>query len=160
MKLQLPAGSGTENKMTENSLIAQLIKNIKGELGTDEQMEAIALKAYEMGLNYSETKRFDNSRFYHNYQFQLDDGSTVMSTNFYNLFMNRNQTAAYMDAEKAVREFFDDEKGVLFSLVRNQRFGINGVFKACMSPHEPQQLNYSDFVLIIACFCAGVMSLQ
>jgi hypothetical protein len=113
-----------------------------------------------MGLNYSETKRFDNSRFYHNYQFMLDDGSTVMSTNFYNLFMNRNQTAAYMEAEQVVGQFFDDEKKVLFNLVRNQRFGINSVFKACLSPHEPQQLNYSDFVLVIACFCAGVMSMQ
>lgn len=146
--------------MTENSLIAQLIKNIKGDLGTDEKMEHIALKAYEMGLNYSETKRFDNSRHYHNYRFRLDDGSTVLSTNFYNMFMSRNQTSAYMDAEKAVREFFNDEKGVLFGLVRNQRFGINGVFKACMSPQEPQQLNYSDFVLVIACFCAGVMIMQ
>ena len=123
-------------------------------------MEEIAVKAYEMGLNYSQTKRFDNSRFYHNYKFRLDDGSTVMSTNFYNLFMNRNQTGAYMEAEQVVRQFFDDEKGVLFHMVRDQRFGINGVFKACMSSHEPQQLNYSDFVLVIACFCAGVMSMQ
>ena len=146
--------------MSENSLIAQLIHAVKGELGTDTNMENIALKAYEMGLNYSETKRFDNSRHYHNYQFKLDDGSTVMSTNFYNLFMNRNQTAAYMEAEQVVGRFFDDEKKVLFNLVRNQRFGINGVFKAVMSPGEPQQLNYSDFVLVIACFCAGVMSMQ
>ena len=146
--------------MSENSLIAQLITTIKGELGTDSRMEDIAMKAYEMGINYSQTKRFDNSRHYHNYRFMLDDGSSVLSTNFFNMFMSRNQTGAYMDAEQAVRQFFDDEKGVLFSLVRNQRFGINGVFKACMSPHEPQQLNYSDFVLVIACFCAGVMSLQ
>lgn len=146
--------------MAENSLIAQLIQIIKGELGTDEKMETIALKAYEMGLNYSETKRFDNSRHYHNYHFMLDDGSSVLSTNFFNLFMNRNQTAAYMEAEQAVGKFFDDDKQVLFHLVRDQRFGINGVFKACMSPHEPQQLNYSDFVLVIACFCAGVMSMQ
>ncbi|MBR5230156.1 MAG: hypothetical protein IKW01_04790 [Firmicutes bacterium] len=146
--------------MSQNSLITQLIAAIKGDIGTDLKMEAIAEKAYEMGLDYSRTKRFDNSRHYHNYRFILDDGSSVLSTNFFNLFMTRNQTGAYMDAEKAVRQFFDDEKGVLFSLVRNQRFGINGVFKACMSPHEPQQLNYSDFVLVIACFCAGVMNPQ
>ena len=146
--------------MSENSLLAQIIVKVKGDMGAGPLMEEIAVKAYEMGLNYSQTKRFDNSRFYHNYKFRLDDGSTVISTNFYNLFMNRNQTGAYMEAEQVVRQFFDDEKGVLFHMVRDQRFGINGVFKACMSPHEPQQLNYSDFVLVIACFCAGVMSMQ
>ena len=72
--------------------------------------------------------------------------------------MGVDQTGAYMDAEQAVREFFDDSDLTLFRLVRDKRLGINGVFKAVMSPGEPQQINYTDYVLIIACFCAGVMN--
>ena len=76
--------------------------------------------------------------------------------------MSRNQTGAYIDAEKALKELTDDKKALdtIFRLVRDQRFGINGVFKAIMSPDEPQQLNYIDFVLVIASFCAGVVSPQ
>ncbi len=140
-------------------MIEGLIKEIKGELAVKSpEARAIAERAYEMGQSYAATKRFDNSRFYHNYQFRLDDGSTVLSTNYFNIFMSRNQTPAYMDAEKAVKKFFDDEKQVVFRLVRDKRIGINGAFKAIMSPGEPQQLNYTDFVLVIASFCAGVVN--
>ncbi len=139
-------------------LIDGLVKHIKGEFAVGDEAKAIAGQAYEMGVKYKETKRFDNSRLYHNYKFHLDDGSTVMSTNYFNIFTSRNQTSAYMDAEKAVKNFFDDEKQVVFRLVRDKRIGINGAFKAIMSPGEPQQLNYTDFVLIIAAFCAGVVN--
>ena len=42
------------------------------------------------------------------------------------------QTPAYMQAEEHLQEFFDDDDEMLFHLVRDQRFGINGVFKAVM----------------------------
>jgi len=139
-------------------LVNDLLKKIKGEYAAEGEMAANAMRAYEMGAAYAQTRRFDNSRFYHNYKYQLDDGSTVLSSNFFNLFTNRHQTAAYMDAEAAVKEFIEDKDDKLFHLVRDQRFGINGVFKAVMSPSEPQQLNYIDYVVVIACFCAGVMN--
>ena len=136
-----------------------LLKEIKGEmsLGSAEARE-MAEKAYEMGRIYAQTKRFDNSRFYHNYHFRLDDSSSVMSSNFFNIFMSRNQTPAYMAAEKALRVLFDDSEQTIFHMVRDKRNGINGVFKAIMSPGEPQQLNFLDFVLVIAAFCAGVVN--
>lgn len=146
--------------LDKNVLLEGLLTNIKGEMAVKSPSAVeIAEKAYEMGQNYAKTKRFDNSRFYHNYQFRLDDGSSVMSSNFFNIFMSRNQTPAYMDAEKALRVFFDDATNdVVFRLVRDKRIGINGAFKAVMSPGEPQQLNYADFVLVIAAFCAGVVN--
>lgn len=143
--------------LEKDVLLKGLIAKIKGELSADSpETVAIIEQAYEMGQNYANTKRFDNSRFYHNYQFRLDDGSSVMSSNFFNIFMSRNQTPAYMDAEKAVKQFIDDADNTVFRLVRDKRIGINGAFKAIMSPKEPQQLNYADFVLVIAGFCAGV----
>ena len=146
--------------LEKDVLLRGLIKNIKGELSVESpEAAAIAQQAYEMGQNYAKTKRFDNSRFYHNYQFRLDDGSTVMSSNFFNIFMSRNQTPAYMAAEKELRAFLDDAANdVVFRLVRDKRIGINGAFKAIMSPKEPQQLNFVDFVLVIAAFCAGVVN--
>lgn len=144
--------------LQRDDLIDALIKNIMGELANIEQYKENAEKAYDMGLRYGETKRFDNSRFYHNYQFRLDDGENISSSSFFNQFMSRFQTHAYMDAEQAVKNFFDDDKDRLFHMVRDQRIGINGVFKAIMSPKEPQQLNVNDFILIIAAFCSGVMS--
>lgn len=146
--------------LEKDVLVKELIKSIKGELSV-ESSEAmrIAETAYEMGQNYAKTKRFDNSRFYHNYQFRLDDGSCVMSSNFFNIFMSRNQTPAYMEAEKVLRPFLDDAaNNTVFRLVRDKRIGINGAFKAIMSPGEPQQLNFVDFVLVIAAFCAGVVN--
>lgn len=146
--------------LEKDVLVRELIKSIKGELSA-ESPEAlrIAETAYEMGENYAKTKRFDNSRFYHNYQFRLDDGSCVMSSSFFNIFMSRNQTPAYMEAEKVLRPFLEDAANdVVFRLVRDKRIGINGAFKAIMSPGEPQQLNFVDFVLVIAAFCAGVVS--
>ena len=146
--------------LEKDVLLKELTASIKGEFAANSPaaME-IAEKAYEMGQNFAKTKRFDNSRFYHNYQFRLDDGSTVMSSNFFNIFTSRNQTGAYMDAEKALRPFFQDaENDTIFRLVRDKRIGINGAFKAVMSPSEPQQLNYPDFVLVIAAFCAGVVN--
>lgn len=145
--------------LEKDALLKGLIKNIKGELSVDSPEAAdIAEKAYEMGQNYAKTRRFDNSRFYRNYQFRLDDGTTVMSSNFFNIFMSRNQTPAYMEAERALRAFFDDTDQTIFRMVRDKRIGINGAFKAIMSPKEPQQLNFVDFVLVIAAFCAGVVN--
>ena len=37
--------------MSENSLLAQIIVKVKGDMGAGPLMEEIALKAYEMGLN-------------------------------------------------------------------------------------------------------------
>ena len=150
-----------ENLMLEREiLVNDLLKKIKGEFAVTGESQKDAFKAYDMGVQYGQTRRFDNSRFYHNYKFRLDDGTSVMSTSFFNIFMSRNQTGAYIDAEKALKEFFTDARQLdaIFHLVRDQRFGINGVFKAIMSPQEPQQLNYIDFVLVIACFCAGVVN--
>ena len=145
--------------MEKDILIDGLLKQVKGELALESQeARRIAEQAYDMGQRYRETKRFDNSRFYHNYKFRLDDGSSVMSSNFFNIFMSRNQSPAYMAAEKALREFFDDGDQTIFRMVRDKRNGINGVFKAILSPGEPQQLNFVDFVLVIACFCAGAVN--
>ena len=144
--------------LLREDLVKALIEKIMSSHSAGGKMEELALRAYDMGVEYSKTKRFDNSRFYHNYQFRLDDGSRVLSSNFFNQFTTRNQTGAYMDAEAAVKEFFDDADQTLFRLVRDKRLGINGVFKAVMSPSEPQQINYTDYVLIIAAFCAGVMN--
>ncbi len=139
-------------------LVNELLKSIQGPLAPEGKMAPLAFRAYDMGVDYAATKRFDNSRHYHNYQFRLDDGTKALSSNFFNQFTVRNQTGAYMDAEAAVRKFFDDSDQTLFRMVRDKRLGINGVFKAVMSPGEPQQINYTDYVLIIACFCAGVMN--
>lgn len=144
--------------LQHDDLIKDLIKNIMGELAEVRQYEEIASRAYDMGVMYFKTKRFDNSRYYHNYQFRLDDGSKISSSSYFNQFMSRSQTHAYLDAEKAVKTFFADDNDELFHLVRDKRNGINGVFKAIMSPKEPQQLNFNDFVLIIAAFCSGIMN--
>lgn len=144
--------------LDKESLIKDLLTVIKGEFALGGESEAHAKQAYEMGEAYAKTKRFDNSRFYHNYQFQLNDGARVSSSSFFNQFMSRTQTSAYMDAEKAVIRFIPDDNQVVFRMVRDKRNGINGVFKAVMSPGEPQQLNHADFVLVIACFCAGVVN--
>lgn len=146
--------------MSDNSFIQKLVENIAGTFALGTETESMANQAYNMGLDYSKTKRFDNSRHYHNYQLRLDDGNTVLSSNYFNLFTSRNQTAAYMDAEQHVKNLLGHDDQTLFHLVRDKRIGINGVFKAIMSPKEPQQLNYSDFVLIIACFCTGVLGIS
>ena len=143
--------------MEKDKIISGLLDRIMGNLA-GQKAQAHVERAFEMGTEYAKTRRFDNSRFYHNYQYRLDDGTRVSSTSFFNQFMNRNQTGAYMDAEAAVKEFFSDEKEILFHMVRDQRFGINGVFKAVMTTEEPQQLNYNDYVLVIAGFCAGYMN--
>ena len=146
--------------LEKDTLIKELLEKIKGQLTAGSKTEEAAFRAYDMGVHYAQTHRFDNSRFYRNYQFRLDDGTRISSTSFYNMFMSRNQTGAYMEAERALKEHFTDAKQLdaIFRLVRDQRFGINGVFKAIMSPQEPQQLNYIDFVLVIACFCAGAVN--
>lgn len=144
--------------LQHNDLIKALIKEVMGEFTQADPYEEIAGKAYEMGRLYAETKKFDNSKYYHNYQFCLDDGEKISSSSFFNQFMSRNQTRAYMEGEKTAKVFFDDDKDILFHLVRDKRMGINGVFKAVMSPGEPQQLNVSDFVLVISAFACGVMS--
>ena len=146
--------------MERDILVNGILEKIKGSFAASGETQQSAFQAYDMGVLYGQTRRFDNSRFYHNYKFRLDDGTTVMSASFFNIFMSRNQTGAYTEAEKVLKEFFTDARQLdaIFHLVRDQRFGINGVFKAIMSPKEPQQLNYIDFVLIIACFCAGAVN--
>lgn len=144
--------------LERDTIVKELLTKIHGQLSLGSKMEELAFKAYDMGVDYAHTKKFDNSRHYHNYQFRLDDGTKALSSNFFNQFTTRNQTGAYMDAEKYVGEYFDDSDQTLFRMVRDKRFGINGVFKAVMSPGEPQQINYKDYVLIIACFCAGFMN--
>lgn len=151
----------------KNTLIQEILVRVMGDLAVGSMLEDIASHAYEMGETYAHTKRFDNSRFYHNYKYVLDDGSKVSATNFYNIFMTRTQTPAYMEAEKIVKECFAKHSGdeltpaqedYLFHFVRDQRFGINGVFKAVYQPHEPQQLSIFDYILAIACFCAGILN--
>ncbi len=146
--------------LDKDTLVRTILTALKGEHACGGEMEEAAARAYDMGVQYAQTRRFDNSRFYHNYTFRLDDGNTVSSSSFFNIFMSRNQTRAYVEAEKVLQTCFEEKKQLdaIFHLVRDQRFGINGVFKAIMSPKEPQQLNYIDFTLIIACFCAGVVS--
>lgn len=142
--------------MSESTTVKKLVENIVGPYALGTKVEEMANQAYNMGADYARTKRFDNSRHYHNYHFRLDDGSSILSSNFFNMFTTRNQTEAYMDAEKHVKALIGDEDQTVFRLVRDKRIGINGVFKAVLSPNEPQQINYTDYVLIIACFCAGV----
>ena len=143
--------------LEKDFVLDKLIADIKGQMAVESvEVRKIVDQAYEMGQNYFMTKRFDNSRLYHNYQFRLDDGSSVLSSNFFNVFMSRGQTPAYVEAERVLKTIFDDEDQTIFRLVRDKRMGINGAFKAIMSPGEPQQLNHADFVLVIAGFCAGV----
>ncbi len=146
--------------LERDTLVNELLVKIKGEFAASGEAQKSAFQAYDMGLQYAQTRRFDNSRFYHNYKFRLDDGTVITSTSYFNMFMSRNQTGAYMEAERNLKEYFTDARQLdaIFHLVRDQRFGINGVFKAIMSPQEPQQLNYIDFVLVITCFCAGVVN--
>lgn len=144
--------------LQRDDLIKALVKDTMSEFARSEEAEKKAAQAFDMGVLYAETKKFDNSRYYHNYQFCLDDGGRVSSSSFFNQFMTRTQTYAYMEAERVVKNYFDDEKEVLFHMVRDKRNGINGVFKAVMSPDEPQQLNRADYVLVIAAFCSGVIS--
>ena len=192
-------------------VVKEILVRVMGELALGTKLEDMAARAYERGEAYAHTKRFDNSRFYHNYQYVLDDGSKVSATNFYNVFMTRTQTPAYMEAEKIVKELFEKhaeaaggsadcadagassngasdvcgsvtcasgnsasatcasgngadaiwnkaKEDYLFHIVRNERFGINGMFKAVYQPHEPQQLSIFDYILAIACFCAGVLN--
>lgn len=143
--------------MERQELAEALLRTIKGNFMSGGVMEEIALESYDMGEEYAKTRRFNNSGRYHNYNYELDDGSKVSASSFFRIFNTRFQTPAYMDAEKYLREFFDDEKEVLFHLVRDQRFGINGVFKAVVSPREMQHLSFTDYVLVIACFGAGFM---
>jgi len=139
-------------------IVKDLLNKIKGAFAEDGVMADKAFRAYEMGEEYAQTKKFDNSRFYHNYKYRLDDGSTISSSSFFNQFTNRSQTAAFMKVEEVLKEFFDDSDQTLFRLVREKRAGINGVYKAVMTPDEPQQLSFVDYVLVVACFCAGVIN--
>ena len=144
--------------MERERLIDSIIREVKGEFAAEGETAELANFAYDRGQEYARTRRFDNSRYYHNYTFRLDDGTPVMSSSFFSIFMTRNQTGAYLDAEKVVKGLLGDEDEKLFHMVRDQRFGINGVFKAALSPREPEQISYTDYVLIIACFCAGVFN--
>lgn len=143
--------------MERQEMVEALLKTVKGNFASGGVIEEIALESYDMGAEYARARRFNNSGRYHSYMYELDDGSMVSANSFYRIFNTRFQTSAYMDAEKYLKEFFDDEKGELFHLVRDQRVGINGVFKAVMSPRETQHLSFTDYVLVIACFGAGFM---
>lgn len=143
------------NEMSREELIEVLVGRISGELGNDQLHHEMAAEAFDMGAEYAGTHRFNNSGKYHNYDYLLDDGTVVKAFNYFDIFTTRLQTQAFMDAETAVREYFDDPGDRLFHLVRDQRFGINGAYKAILSPRESQNLNFTDYVLIVACFCAG-----
>lgn len=143
--------------MERQELVQALLKRIKGNFVSGGVMEEIALESYDMGAEYARTRRFNNSGRYHSYMYELDDGSRISANSFYRIFHTRFQTPAYMDAETYLKEFFNDENELLFHLVRDQRMGINGVFKAVMSPREMQHLSFTDYILVIACFGAGFM---
>lgn len=146
------------SKMDREELVDAIIREVKGDFAVAGNTREIGLEAFDMGTEYSKTRRFNNSSRYHNYKYIIDDGSTVSASSFYQIFNTRMQTPAYVHAEEHLRKFFDDDDEVLFHLVRDQRFGINGVFKAIMMPRETQQLNLPDYTLVIACFGAGFLS--
>lgn len=143
--------------------IARLIEKVKGVFRAP-YTEGIAEEAYDMGTAYASQHRFQNSSHYHPFRYRLDDGSLISSGEYYRIFTTRMQTPAYIDAEKAVQELLPEtascERDRLFHLVREQRRGINGVFRAVTSPREIQPLAYSDYVLVIACFCIGLIMAQ
>lgn len=143
--------------MERQELVQALLKRIKGNFVAGGVMEEIALESYDMGAEYARVRRFNNSGRYHSYMYELDDGSRISANSFYRIFHTRFQTPAYMGAETYLKEFFNDENELLFHLVRDQRMGINGVFKAVMSPREMQHLSFTDYILVIACFGAGFM---
>lgn len=143
--------------MERAELVDAILREIKGDFAAAGVSREIGLEAYDMGVEYAETRRFNNSSRYHNYRYIIEDGTSVSASSFYSIFTTRMQTPAYMQAEEHVRKFFADDDETLFHLVRDQRFGINGVFKAVMSPRETQQLNLPDYVLVIACFAAGFL---
>lgn len=144
-------------RMERQALAEALLEAVKGNFTAGGMFEEIALESYDMGAEYARTRRFNNSSRYHNYTYELDDGSAVPASSFYRIFTTRFQTPAYMEAEERLKELFEDEQELLFHLVRDQRLGINGVFRAVMSPREKQHLSYTDYVLVIACFGAGYM---
>lgn len=147
----------------KNHCISRLIEKVKGKF-RESDTEEIAEEAYDMGVGYATRHRFQNSSHYHPFWYRLDDGSLISSSEYYHIFTTRMQTPAYMDAEKAVQELLPEtaskERDLLFHLVREQRRGINGAFRAVTSPWEMQPLVYSDYVLVIACFCAGLITAQ
>lgn len=153
----------TDNKnntgytMNREDLVTAIISRTKGDFATEGVTREIGLEAFDMGMEYAGTHRFSNSSRYHNYQYILEDGGTVSASSYYSIFTTRTQTPAYMKAEEDLAELFADDKDMIFHLVRDQRFGINGVFKAVMSPRETQQLNVPDYTTVIACFCAGAV---
>ena len=88
--------------MDKQALIDGIINRVKGEFASETERQQ-ALFSYEMGEKYAQTRRFDNSRYYHNYSFRMDDGNVVSSSAFFSIFTTRNQTGAYMDAEKDLK---------------------------------------------------------
>lgn len=146
--------------MEKQQLVDSLISEIKSDFAASGKSEEIGLDAYDMGVEYAKTRRFNNSARYHNYNYIIEDGSTISASSFYRIFTTRMQTPAYVEAEEHLHNYFDDKDEILFHLLRDQRFGINGVFKAVMSPRETQQLNYPDYVMVIACFAAGFLNSQ
>lgn len=143
--------------LEREELVEAIIGEIKGDFAKKGDSKDIGLEVYDMGMEYGRTGRFNNSAHYHSYRYTIEDGSTVAASSFYHIFTTRMQTPAYVKAEEVLEKFFNDKDQALFHLVRDQRFGINGVFKAVMSPRETQQLNLPDYTLVIACFGAGFM---
>ena len=73
-------------RMENEAIVKGLLKNIMGDLAGGKS-EDYAFRAFEMGQQYATNRRFDNSRFYHNYQYRLDDGTRISSTSYFNQFM-------------------------------------------------------------------------
>lgn len=143
--------------MNREEIANALAKKVKGELAKGALTEEIALDSYDMGMEYAKTKKFSSSSRYKNYDYELDDGSFVPASSYFRIFTTRFQTPAYMDAEKYLKEFFDDSDQFIFHLVRDKRLGINGVFRAVISSREIQKMSFTDYVLVISCFGAGLM---
>ncbi len=141
--------------MEKDELIKDIITNVKGEFGLDKDNFEMSAMAFEMGEKYKNTKGFENSKYYRQYKYYLEDGERVVASSFLNIFTTRMQTKAYMDSETILISYFPEKKEDIFQIVRSQRFGINGVFRAVMSSKERQNIVYDDYVMVIVSFCAG-----
>lgn len=142
----------------KKEIVEKLLKRIKGVIVPGSEIERVAHAAYEYGVEFRNTHRVTASQRYHIYKMYLPDGTSVSSSNYLDAYLTRRQTKAYIEAETIVKEFFEDPKEKLFRLVRDQRRYINNAFKAEISQKEPQQIDYIDYVLVIACFAAGYMN--
>ena len=142
--------------MTKKEIIEKIIDKATGGSAT-ELAWTMTEEAFDMGVQYDEKGDFNHSaKQYHNYQYDIGDGETVSFRVFFDVFTARLQTHAYLDAGNWIEEIMGDPDKVAFKLVRRERFGIDNVYKAIVSPRE-MKLEYGDFVMVIAGFCAGVL---